>query len=455
MTIALPQPGRAPPLPTEVLVGGIDDDPRPDLRASLIILGVFTLLIVAWANLAPLDAAATAVGRISVSGHNQIVEHREGGVVAAVDVTEGQHVRAGQVLVELVPEDVGAQVRSLSAQVISLQAQHARLTAEMDNTPRIAWPAGFDNLTGEDLNAAKAAMRIQQAQFDADQGAFRAQESIGASKAQGLGEQVVGGQGQLASNLRQQALLDEQLKGVHSLAERGYASQNAVRALERSAAELAGAHDQLQANVADYREQIVESQFSLRSLRQQRAEATATALRDTEDQLSAGTPKLEAARLQLARGTLRAASDGVVTGLTVFGPGVVAAPGQPLMQIVPSHPSLRVEARIAANDIQGVKLGQRGEVRLSSLGARGTPLLSGVLTRLSADSFTDEHTGQSYYTAEITVPKSQLDLLSQDVGSAVRPGLPVQVIIPLHKRTALDYLFEPLSQSLWKSFRQR
>ena len=125
------------------------------------------------------------------------------------------------------------------------------------------------------------------------------------------------------------------------------------------------------------------------------------------------------------------------------------------MQIVPSHPSLRVEARIAANDIQGVKLGQRGEVRLSSLGARGTPLLSGVLTRLSADSFTDEHTGQSYYTAEITVPKSQLDLLSQDVGSAVRPGLPVQVIIPLHKRTALDYLFEPLSQSLWKSFRQR
>jgi HlyD family secretion protein len=33
--------------------------------------------------------------------------------------------------------------------------------------------------------------------------------------------------------------------------------------------------------------------------------------------------------------------------------------------------------------------------------------------------------------------------------------VPVQVTIPLQKRTAFEYLFEPLSQALWTSFRQR
>ena len=90
------------------------------------------------------------------------------------------------------------------------------------------------------------------------------------------------------------------------------------------------------------------------------------------------------------------------------------------------------------------------------MSARRVPVLSGSLTKVSADAFTDDKTGQSYYTAEVTVPQSELNIIRDVRGaeSSVRPGVPVQVMIPLHKRTAMDYLFEPLSQSLWKSFRR-
>ena len=37
---------------------------------------------------------------------------------------------------------------------------------------------------------------------------------------------------------------------------------------------------------------------------------------------------------------------------------------------------------------------------------------------------------------------------------ALRAGMPVQVLVPLKKRTALQYAFEPLTQSLWRSFRE-
>ena len=40
-------------------------------------------------------------GTIAVSGNRQSVQHRDGGVVTAIHVREGQHVRAGEVLIEL------------------------------------------------------------------------------------------------------------------------------------------------------------------------------------------------------------------------------------------------------------------------------------------------------------------------------------------------------------------
>jgi HlyD family secretion protein len=436
----------------------VNDDPTKEIRYGLYVLGGFAALFLGWSTLTPLDAAATAAGQISVSGHSQMVQHREGGVVASVDVVEGQHVKAGQVLVELAPEDVGAEVKALRAQAISLQAQRARLNAELQGLPKIQWPPEFASMSGDDLAAARDAMKSQQAQFDSGLGALHAQQAMTVRKAAGLSEQIRGGQSQLDAVTRQQTLIDQQLTGVRSLAAKGFASQNQIRALERTAADLSGSRGQFAANIADYRQQILQSQLESSTLERQRRETAAQSLRETEDQLNSVMPKLEAAKGQLARGTLRAQTDGVVTGLSVFAPGSVVAPGQKLMEVVPSRPVLVIDAKLAASQIEGVHVGQKSEIRFMSLSARAVPILNGVLTKLSADSFTDEKTGQSFYTAEVTVPESQLDIVRRLRGgadSAIRPGVPVQVTIPLRKRTAFEYLFEPLSQALWTSFRQR
>jgi HlyD family secretion protein len=434
----------------------IEDNPSADIRTGLIVVAAFSALFVAWGALAPLDAAAVAPGRISVSGHSQAIEHKEGGVVSSVHVVEGQRVKAGQVLVELAPEDVGAQAKALNAQVISLEAQAARITAELEGSSIVQWPTSFATLKGDDLAAATSAMRIQQTQFDASLGSLRAQQAIGARKSAGVSELIRGAQSQLDANARQQALLSQQLSGVRTLAAKGYASQNSVHLLERSEADLAGGHGQLSANIADYDQQLAETQIQSRDLERQRQVGAAGALRETQDALNVLAPKLQAARDQLARGTLRAPVDGVVTGLSVFAAGSVVAPGQALMSIVPLNPTLVVTSRIAPTDIDGLHIGQAADVRLASASGRATPTLHGKLTQLSADSFADERSGQSYYAAEVTVPKDQLDKIGGARGGEtdIRPGVPVQIMIPKHKRTALQFLFEPLTQSLWGAFRQ-
>ena len=79
---------------------GIDDS-RSDLRLGLIVAALFFLGFVGWAAFAPLEAAANASGQLIVAGHRQTVQHRDGGVVEAIRVKEGQHVSKGQVLMEL------------------------------------------------------------------------------------------------------------------------------------------------------------------------------------------------------------------------------------------------------------------------------------------------------------------------------------------------------------------
>ena len=79
------------------------------------------------------------------------------------------------------------------------------------------------------------------------------------------------------------------------------------------------------------------------------------------------------------------------------------------------------------------------------------------MTKLSADSFVDDKTGARYFQAEATVPPSVLDQLrlADSDQFQLKPGLPAQVLIPLRKRTALQYLLQPLTDSLWRSFREK
>jgi hypothetical protein len=48
------------------------------------------------------------------------------------------------------------------------------------------------------------------------------------------------------------------------------------------------------------------------------------------------------------------------------------------------------------------------------------------------------------------VPQSEMAKLGADART-LRPGAPVEVVVLLRKRTALDYLLEPLTNNLWRS----
>ena len=432
------------------------DDPRLDIRAGAGIVFLFFVVLLGWAAFAPLDAGVNSQGVIAVSGNRQSVQHREGGVVTALHVREGERVEAGEILVEMAAPDLRATERALTSEYLNMLAQRARLSAELNRRTGFAPPPEFAGLTGEDRVLAEQAMRLQRAQFNTRTASMSAQQSVIGQRSAQLGEQRSGYAEQRASLQEQQRLLREEITGMRELEKKGFASTNRLRALERALAELEGREAAMTAEIARAGEGIGETRMQSLSIRRTTPEEAAAQLRETQARLSDVLPKLIAAREQLQRATVRAPASGQVVGLTVFTVGGVVQPGQTLMEIVPTNRQLIIQAQVDPRDADDVYRGQKAQIRFLSVDDRTLPLLEGTVRTISADAFTDEASGRSYFRAEIEVAPAELEKVRESLGNGqLRAGLPVEVVLAVRKRTALQYLLEPLSIHFWRALREQ
>lgn len=445
---ALTLPSRAN-TPTPEAIEPEMDSPRREIAIGGAIIGTFFGLFLGWAALAPLDSGAFAQGQVSVSGNRQAVQHREGGTVSALRVAEGDRVRRDQVLIELSTGELQANERGLTGQVYALLAQRARMIAERDRLRSIPVPPEFRALTPEDQAIADEAMRLQRNQFGARRTGRSTETGVLGQRIGQLDQQVEGFQRQIESNIEQRRLIGEELEGLRELQAKGFAPMNRVRALERSAAALDGELGALRAEVARTGEAVGETRLEMLGVSTKMNEDVADQLRQVEIQLNDLQPRLLETRNQIARSQIRSPAGGQVVGLTVFTNGGVIQPGETLMEVVPDNASQIIVASINPADIDNLRVGLETEVKFPGLREGNPPILHGRVTRISADSFTPEGSDRSFYRAEIVISPDELARLGASART-IRAGMPVEVVVLLKKRTALSYLTEPLTRSLWR-----
>ncbi|WP_222926961.1 HlyD family type I secretion periplasmic adaptor subunit [Sphingomonas gilva] len=431
------------------------DSSRRELWIGGGIAAAFFVGLLGWAALTPMDAGAYAQGVVAVSGNRQAVQHRDGGIVTALDVVEGQQVTKGQALLTISASDLIGVERGLTGQVIALLAQRARLDAERSGAASVATPAEFDALDPNDRSFADDAMRGQRMLFQARRNAVRTERDVLGQRVRQHSQQISGVNHQMRANQEQQRLIGEELTGLRPLVAKGFVSINRVRSIERAAAELSGNYGAYQADVARSSEAIGEARMQMISLDKQMIEQVATQLRDVQVRLDELQPKLVAVREQLNRSVVRAPAGGRVVGLKIFTVGGVVSPGETLMEIVPQDRRLVIDGRVSPNDADDLRIGMETQIRFTALQERNMPILHGRISKISADSVEDERTGTQFFRVEIAVPAGELAKL-RNIRSdgGLRAGLPVEIIIPLRERSALSYLVSPIVQSLWVAGRE-
>ena len=179
--------------------------------------------------------------------------------------------------------------------------------------------------------------------------------------------------------------------------------------------------------------------------------AAGVELRDVQARRAELEEKLGAVRGRWTRHDILAPAAGTVLNLRYFAPGSVVPPGGAVLDLVPVDDRLVVEAQVNPTDIDVVHPGLPAKVVLTAFKSRTMPQLDGKVVRVSADALKDERSGQTYYTARVVVDAAQLGALD---GVTLVPGMPAETLIVTGERTLLQYLIQPVRDSLRRAFRE-
>jgi epimerase transport system membrane fusion protein len=423
------------------------DDRQLRIVGYAIVLAIFGGLG-GWSAFAPIDSAALAPGVVTVQSYRKTVQHLEGGIVRRLNVEEGQQVAQGDVLIELEGTQFQAEMEVLRVQRLALQSEEARLLAERDNAPVVAYPAA--DLPNDDPRVVEI-RQGQDSLFSARRKAYAGEVSVLEQTVAQLEAQIEGLQSVIASK---RALLDSyatEIDDLRGLLEEGFADRQKLRELERNSVEQQGEVAELIATSAAAEARINESRLRILQVEREFQTAVAAELGDVQAKLADINERFASASDRVERALIRAPVAGRVLKLDVHTVGGVVAPGQPLMDIVPELESLVVEAHISPLDIDRVRTGLPARLRFTGFKRSRVPEVLGTVTSVSADRLEHPTTGVSYYLARVELEAGQMDLLD---GVELIPGMPVEAMINTGSRTLLGYLWEPVSDSVARSFRE-
>jgi HlyD family type I secretion membrane fusion protein len=423
---------------------------RP-LTLGLIALVVLVAGFGGWAVYAEISGAIVASGRIEVERNRQIVQHPDGGVVAEIEVDEGDTVTVDQLLIRLDPTLQLSELAILESQLFELIARRGRLEAERAGETEIV----FDPILIERASTSDEVRELMEGQgrlFAARNDSVAREIEQLTKRRDQITNQVEGISAQQIALGRQEELISKELEGQQSLLDRGLAQAARVLALEREAARLGGVMGELAAQKAQAEGRMTEIDIEILKLGTARREDAIARLRDQQFQELELNERRRAILEQLERMDIRSPVSGIVYGLTVFTPRSVIRPAEPILFVVPQDRPLLIAAQVPPIHIDELFVGQEVILRFSALDQRHTSELFGKVTQISADAFTDEATRSTFYRAEIVLRDGEMSKLP--VGTVLIPGMPVEAFIKTADRTPLAYLIKPLADYFAKAFRE-
>ena len=404
---------------------------------------------IAWAGFVPLAEGVPASGQIVVENSRQVVQHLEGGIIHELLVRDGDRVEAGQQLLSL-QETASLSVRDeIMQDIASLTGSLQRLLALRDGLDAPDFSA-LDAMSLGETERAEVLER-QLDLFRQQRQAFNADIAVLTARRDGARSSRILQARQVVLTQRVLEAAQAQLELLRNRVERQMARLDELRAMERDNASLEAEISRLrtEAQSAANLEQDLEGQIG-------QAEATFSRQVSTEQlevrtQLQQAEERLSSAQDILNRSVIIAPVSGEILNLRFSTRGGVVRPGEAILEIVPEVGEVTASVRIRPAQRAAVYAGQAVRTRMSAFKSWMTPQLDGTVVSVSADLKTDEANGVSYYEVRVTVPAAELARLGD---REIIPGMPVEVFIfSGRSRTTLDYLFEPIGESLFRGAR--
>ena len=422
------------------------ETPAPPLpRVTALALVALLLTVLLWACFGKVDVVSTASGKLIPAGGGKVVQPLETGTVTAISIHDGQHVRRGEVLIELEPTEAQADRDRLQNELAGASLDVARLRASALGQSFTA-PSGADSAAAEVEARQASAERIELAEKLATLDRQMQQHRAEISEAQ-------------AEAGRLQALLpiDQQAADVFvNLERKGYGSKLQLLQAQEKA-------EDTRRQLDVQRQKVPELQAEIAAEQQQRAETAAETANTELGDLSTATVKaaslnqqLDAAQAHLKTRTLTAPVDGTVQELAIHTVGGVVEPGQTLLRIAPTGVGVEVEAKLANRDVGFVRAGMPVAVKVETFPFTRYGVIRGIVSDVSNDAVSDKRPDGSEELSYLMHVKLSRDTMMVD-GRLIRlePGMAVTAEVKTAKRRVIAYVLSPIAKSMQEAGRER
>jgi len=449
----------------------VETPASPTLRYTALSLCGFAAIGLAWACLSRVDMIAVAEGKVVPMGQIKVVQPLETAVIRTIHVDEGDHVSAEQLLVELDPTEIKADLDTLlyDQRQAALDAELARILLSVNPDEPFHAPEGADPIvSAASEHQARNEIIKHLATLEgnaADISQKRATLDVNAV--------------QMERAKRIIPLLSERRDDLKALYDKKYGNKPP----------LFDAEQQLVEKQSDFKaaEQIVRQiEAEIRSLESKSAETKAAFLADAADRrlkalqkLTSTTHEIIKVRQKESYRRLLAPVAGTVQGIKIHTPGAVVTTADTLMTIVPDGTGIEIDAQVLNKDIGFISEGQDVEIKFDAFPFTRYGLIKGKVRKLGRDAASNGQSGISgtsgamssaalsspgtnsvnglptdlAYPAKVTLLQDWIGV--DDRQEAIRPGMHVSAEIKTGDRRVIEFVLSPILQTVREAARER
>jgi membrane fusion protein, adhesin transport system len=407
----------------------------------VVILGICSLLALAWSAVVQIDKVTRASGRIITQQTKQEVQHLEGGIIAEILVKEGDTVVAGQPLMRVENSFFKSELAQAAIEQAAKLARIVRLDAETLGAKEISFPPQVAAASRQVIDNEISLFRRRQANLNEQLSILiqqQRQKEIEMSELRSRQPSVV----------RERQISEERLLSLKNLSAVGAASNNerleADRVLQQAISRL-----------SDLAHEIPRTEAALAEIEQRKAEAVSRFQADAEKEraqtstdLEKLTKSIEALQDRSRRSDVIASVGGTINKLNVTTVGGVVKPGEALAEIVPADGSIDIEMKLSPADRADVWPGQRAIVKVSAYEYSVYGGLNARVAEISPDAHQDEH-GVPYFRVRL-----EADAAALGPDHPVLPGMVADVDVIGNRQSVLGMILKPLRRLKDNALRQ-
>lgn len=397
------------------------------IKFGLKAIAIFAILFLSWASFLPIQSASIADGLIVLDFSRKTVQHLEGGIIDQILVKEGQMVEEGETILYIHDIQAKSERQILQERLWTIQLQKMRLKAQKNNKKKLDLNEFYHelgNITPKEeekvQEIAANQLRLFNTNLEKTQGEVRV-----------LQQKLRSAQTRLRVFQKEftliKPLVDEENLPI-------------LRELE------------LEKSISELKFEVAIARLQIANYKNETLSETLKEIKETDVEAITLYNQLDASKDVLKRSKIAAPVSGKVMNIKYHTIGAVVPPGGDMLDIVPQHEELIVEAKVKPQDIDNVAVGLKAKVSLTAYQGKKVPKLNGEVINVSPDIVADEKSQESYFIARVKINKKDISKLKNKI--ELYPGMPAQVFIITGSRSLVAYLFDPIKDSAYKAFRE-